>query len=157
MTQKTAAICLVSIFCLFLFGCATGPTYSSMQSQIPPVVSGKGRVFFYQRFATGLEKLYARDILVDNQRVGSAKEGVFFVDLPPGAHMVSLPGGADPAQQAGREFVKVGQIVNINLGAGESRYIEFDPSVGARNHPQMVVVDPAQGSQEILDLPYIGH
>jgi hypothetical protein len=56
MTRKIAAIWLLSFVCLLLGGCATGPSYSSMQAKIPPVDSGKGRVFFYRTSARGVQK-----------------------------------------------------------------------------------------------------
>src|SRR5665213_170224 len=119
MTRSTSNICLLSVVCMFMFGCATGPTYSSMQSQIPTVESGKGRVFFYRSSSIAASFIQPGlggsaiqpDISIDGQRVGSAVPGkVFFVDLTPGTHSVFCQN----------------QTVTIHLGAGESRYVSFE-------------------------------
>jgi len=90
------------------------------------------------------------DVLIDNQRVGSvADKGFFFVDVPPGTHSVSCN------KCAGTGNYSPHQTVNISIGAGESRYVLFETY--ATYFSRMILVDPAQGSQEILDLPYIGH
>ena len=68
---------------------------------------------------------------------------------------MSCPKAADP-EQLKMVFNKLGQIININLGAGESRYIEFEWAAVA-GRLRMLLIDPAQGSQEILNIPYIGH
>jgi hypothetical protein len=93
--------------------------------------------------------------------VGAADKGVFYVDLPAGMHSVSCPKCQDPAKfQLGLN--QLGQVININLIAGQSRYISFDTlqtetAVIDLYLQHMSLVDPDQGSQEILDLPYIGH
>ena len=88
--------------------------------------------------------------------MGSAVPGqFFFVDLAQGLHTVSCEKG----------------IVNINLLAGQSRYVAFesydtipiwDGLLGAAStaiagtvRPSLIA--PSQGSQEIVELPYINH
>jgi len=131
------------IVCMFLFGCATGPTYNSVKSQLPPVPSGKGRVYIYRASlsvwaGSGIQP----DVLIDGQRAGSAiPNGFFFVDLPPGSHTVSC--------QIAR--------ANINLLAGQSRYVLLEPynSGNILWNVRPILIDPDQGGQEISKLSYI--
>ena len=142
MSRRLASTLLVSVVCALLVGCATGPTYSSLQTEFPRVASGQGRVFFY-RNALYAGAVFKPDILIDGQRVGSAVPGgVFFVDLPPGAHSV---------------FCDQQEIADMHLVAGETRYVSLDLYSGDWGlwHVRPILVDPDQGSQEILGLSYI--
>jgi hypothetical protein len=158
MRQQIVAICGSSIICLLLFGCVTGPTYSSLQSTIPPVASGKGRVFLY-RFLTHSIIKNGPEILIDGQSIGPAKEGVLFVDLPLGRHTASGRRCIDTAAKPidpGHFFYRAGQSVEFNLNLGKPVYILFEPNPEVNAGLRMILVDPAQGSQEIADLPYVG-
>ena len=155
MNRSAVTNCLLSLLCLVLFGCASGPTYTAVQAHFPVVASGKGRVFIYRPGlyqASGIQP----DILVDGQRVGSAVPGAyFFVDLAQGSHAVSC----------------ANRTVNINLLAGQSRYVELEPygsepigggllgvaSEGITGTVRPILIAPSQGSQEILELSYINH
>lgn len=163
MPRKIASKWLVSVLCMYLFGCAAapGPTYSSLRSQIPAVGPGQGRLFFYRESADALGfKPVSLDILVDNQKVKSEDVGVFFVDVPPGAHAVSCAGCVTPENVPPVRGVigllllakNAGQRIEFNIGAGESRYIRIEP--GAALY-RMLLVDPEQGNKDVLDLPYI--
>jgi len=141
MNRSSAAACLLSIVGACLFGCATGPTYTSVQSQVPAVAAGKGRVFFY-RANQWVGSAIQPGILVDGQRVGTAvPNGYFFVDLPPGMHIISCER----------------QTATINLLAGQSRYVSLEPfdSGDILWNVRPILIAPAQGSQEILKRSYI--
>jgi hypothetical protein len=160
MTRQIVRISLLGLVFLCLVECTAGPNYSSLQSEIQPVPPGDGRLFFYRRPRAGLQKLYNwtnPDILIDDRRVGSAEERVFFVDLQPGTHVVSCKGRcAASAKVPEIGLFETGERITIQLRAGESRYVSFEFLSDAFPPVQrMVLIDPAQGSQEILDLPYI--
>jgi hypothetical protein len=150
MTRLFLAVCLVGVLCLFMAGCASEPTYSSVQAKIPAVAPGNSRVFIYRKTGQvpdlgnliGLGQLgqLKVDVLIDGQRVGQADPGrMFFVDLPPGMHSV----GCDV------------QITTFRLVAGESRYVSLELyTSSSHQHLQPILVHPDQGSQEISGLHY---
>ncbi len=149
MTRVISAFWLSGVFCLFLVGCASGPTYSSMRSELPVLRAGVGRIFIYRSSgyvpdlggAIGLGQLKI-DIFMDGLRVGRADPGCFFfVDLAPGTHLLSCDD----------------QTTRMNLVAGESRYVSLEVYTYSRHHHlRPILVHPAQGSQEILGLHYPG-
>jgi hypothetical protein len=168
MSRVIATNWTPSIFCLLVFGCASssGPTYSSLQSTIPPIPPGEARIFLYTSFEYA--NALALEILVDGKRIRSIDEkGVFFVDLPSGPHSVICTKCAEPSNvHVLSESLGVGaiaynamfgadkgQVIRIAVTEGERCYVDIEAAAGA---PRMVLIDPAQGRQEILDLPYIG-
>jgi hypothetical protein len=148
------------LVCVFLCGCTSSrPTYSSLQSKLPPVSTGKSRIFFYSRQGSEGGQLLSGgllsppEILIDGQLVGEASRGVFFADVAPGQHTMSCRKCADPSNvHVG--FFLLGQVVSVSVVAGESRYVDIEYLPGG---PRILLVDADQANQEIADLPYIGH
>ena len=99
MNRSAVTNCLLSLLCLVLFGCASGPTYTAVQAHFPVVASGKGRVFIYRPGlyqASGIQP----DILVDGQRVGSAVPGAYFF-----MHDFNNPESNHAISRAAQEFL----------------------------------------------------
>ena len=163
MTGETILknLALLLLF-LPLAGCASPPTYSSVQGQIRPVASGTGRIFLYRSPSPLVRKRIRTYVLVDNRPVQFfSNEGVFFADLPPGPHQVWCSACIDPATRyKNLALVESGQTISLNLMAGESRYVSFDvlqPGRDGLHFEHMTLTDPAEGTKEISNLPIIGH
>ena len=76
-----ASACLVS--------CASGPTYAEVNSKLPPIARGHGRVFVYRPSAFGAGVTPA--VKIDKQVVGISKgQGFLYSDQRPGSHEVSI-------------------------------------------------------------------
>ncbi len=69
---------------LLLGGCASGPKYALIASQLPRTQEGDGRIFFY-RDGSLFGSLMQPPILLNDVVVGKSKTGgFFFVDVEPG-------------------------------------------------------------------------
>jgi hypothetical protein len=122
---------ILSLF--LLWGCASGPTLAESESGIPSLAPSNGRVFIY---SVDSDEAWRTDILVDGQNVGVlVAGGVFFKDLPAGAH------GIDSG---------LGQHLEFQLFAGETRYVKWVSGTS------LLLIHPDQGSQEIRSLVYLG-
>jgi hypothetical protein len=166
MARVVTSLSLLATCFALLSGCASPPTYSSVQGQIGQVASNEGRLFFYRSPVPGVRNRGTGVVLLDNQPVLFDNIGVSFADMPPGPHQISCSGCIDPVinQYKNLDYFEAGQTINFNIVEGESRYVLFDArptghgdaARGLRSE-HMVLMDPAEGRQEILDLPFIGH
>ena len=83
---------LLSFLILALFGCATGPKLADSQSLIPAQLPTSSRVFVYRLPALQGAAIQPA-VMLDGTPVGKARPGgVFFVDVEPGQHIVSVKG-----------------------------------------------------------------
>lgn len=157
---RTVALCAVG---LLMSGCGAGGGFPSAQSPVAPITAGDGRLYVYRRPASGLQGMFATgsvDVLVDNNRVGPVRDGFFYVDLPPGPHTVACSGrcteSAKIPNMSGIFHFESGLSMPVQLAAGEARYVAFEFLFDITPPVQrMLVVDLAQGSQDIADLPYL--
>ena len=156
MLRRIEGILLLAVVCHGIFGCASGPSYASKRQEIPAVAADKGRVFFYAlEYRKG-------DLRIDHQHVATLGRGVFFVDLPPGNHLVeTVPMYMDISHAIEPASAYSTSIV---VRPGDSSYFVIQDR--QRTAPALslhlatedlvpVAVDPAQGAKEILNLPYI--
>lgn len=138
---RTAAA--VSIFAL-LSACASGPKMSEVQSSIPALKQGEGRVYFY-RSGSMVGAAIQPNIVLNGEVVGVSKPGgFFFVDRAPGAMQVSTS-------------TEVEKKLSFTLNAGEVRYVKTVIGFGivaGRVYPELV--DKAVGEKEIQDASYTG-
>ena len=81
---------VVAISCgLFLSSCASGPSYAEIQSTLPSIPKGKGRVFVYRPTAFGAA--IKPNVMIDQNVVGkSVGRGFFYTDQPTGSHVISV-------------------------------------------------------------------
>ena len=81
---------VVALSCgLFLSSCASGPSYAEIQSTLPSIPKGKGRVFVYRPTAFGAA--VKPDVMIDQNIVGkSVGRGFFYTDQPTGSHEISI-------------------------------------------------------------------
>lgn len=122
---------------LFLVaGCATGPSLQQSQANVPDMAPDRARIFLYRTnspFGAAIQP----SVKLDNAVVGEAVPGgVFFCDVPPGHHVVSVTTEAE-------------KIANIDIAAGQASYIKMDAGFGwmiARIH--LEIVSPETGADE---------
>lgn len=137
-------LCLALFIGVSLTGCASGPTYSTIQSTLPSIASEKGRIYFYREgspFGGGIQP----SIMLDGVKVGdSVPGGVFFVDVGPGNHTVTTE-------------TEVTRKLTFTLAAGQTRYVKSTVGLGVivyRVVPELV--DEKVGAEEIKSLAYTG-
>ncbi|MDB6137484.1 MAG: hypothetical protein JWO94_556 [Verrucomicrobiaceae bacterium] len=87
--HRLFACFLLSGVSLGLASCAGGPTYAEIQSKLPPLAKGRGRVFVYRPSAGAFAiKPWVK---IDDQKAGISKaQGFFYSDQPPGTHAISI-------------------------------------------------------------------
>lgn len=125
---------------LALAGCGvspSGPGYSAVQSSIPPLAPGSGRVFFYHQ-SQHVGSAATPSIVLNEELVGQVPAGGFFyVDRPPGNyHVTEIIGFGVPNAEMG-----------FSLQAGETLYIRQYFALTGGNHIE--VVPASLGQEEI--------
>jgi Protein of unknown function (DUF2846) len=126
------------VFLLAVSACATGPSLKESAHALPSIESGKGRIFFYRTIVIGAA--YTPDVLLNGAKVGNAvPRGVFFKDVSPGKYAVTT--------------TMTSEIVNIDMAAGEKKYIKLNYALGFRIYPELV--DTATGEAEASELSLI--
>jgi hypothetical protein len=143
MMSRVRLIVILALSAL-LAACASGPMLAEIQSQIPSLEPGQGRLYFYRdnNFVGGGVQ---PSILVNSQSVGkSVPGGFFFVDVKPGPVEVSCS-------------TEVEKKLSLVLDAGQTRYVRtvvgFGVFVG-RVYPELV--DNAEGVKMVAESKYIG-
>lgn len=82
-------LCVISASALGFVSCASGPSYAEVSKSLPPVPSGKGRVFVYRAssFGAGIKP----PVKIDDTVVGkSMGQGFLYSDQSPGTHQISI-------------------------------------------------------------------
>lgn len=129
---------------LLLAACATsGPTFTQMQANVPPVAANTGRIYVYRTSVLGAA--IQPSVKLDGAVVGDAVPGgYFFVDRPAGSYKISAK-------------TEVDRIVSFTLQPGQTRYVRLDPSLGFFvGHISPELVDEQQGRTEIKECHYTG-
>jgi len=140
---KRSFIVVAAFIALALGACASGPTYSSMQTAIPNVASDKGRIFIYRTAVVGLA--IQPDVRVNGEVVGSAApQGFFYVDRPAGNYTIAAT-------------TEVERSLSVTLAPGQTRYVRLAFSIGLfAGHVSPELVDDAEGAKDIVGLHYTG-
>jgi hypothetical protein len=144
MTKNiTRRLAIVAIGAL-LAACASGPKHAEIQSSIPAMKAGEGRLYVY-RESSMLGAAIQPSVLVNGKVAGQSKPGgFFFVDLAPGSVEVSTS-------------TEVEKKLSLTLDAGQTRYVRtvigFGLLVG-RVYPELV--DNAAGAKAVAETSYIG-
>jgi hypothetical protein len=130
---------LIMLSISFLFGCASGPKYSTVKGNIPSLTEGHSRIFFYR--TSHFLGAYQPSVYINKEQYGKAYlEGVFFKDVLPGKYKITTS-------------MSQGNEVDLNLSSGESAYIKFVARIGFAVYP--VLVESSVGQIEIQDMAYI--
>lgn len=140
ITRRLAIVAMAAL----LGACASGPKHAEIQSSIPTVKAGEGRLYIY-RESSMMGAAIQPSILVNGKVVGQSKPGgFFFVDLAPGSVEVSTS-------------TEVEKKLSLTLDAGQTRYVRtvigFGLLVG-RVYPELV--DNAAGAKAVAETSYIG-
>jgi hypothetical protein len=141
--NRIARLSASVIACVLLAGCASGPTYSQLQSSATQLAPNTGRIYIYRTSALGAA--IQPSVKVDGMVVGDAvPQGYFYIDRPPGNYMISTE-------------TEVDRIVSLTLEPGQIRYVRLDPSFGfVVGHISPILVDTAKAQDEIKDCHYTG-
>ena len=95
---------------LAIAGCASGPKFSEMQSSMPTLKAGEGRIYVYRDSTFGAA--IVPSVYVNGREVGrSMANSFFYVDRAPGEYKVSAT-------------TEVERSVSLALAAGESKYVK---------------------------------
>jgi hypothetical protein len=132
---------------LLMMGCASsGPTYEQIESTLPPLAAGQGRIYLFLTGATEIPSFFPQ-LTVDGAPVGELRPNTYlYVDRPEGVHVVGV--GVKKVDAA---FGAQGATtpLEIPLEAGETVYVETDATADG-----MVVVTltrvPAEDGQRDL-------
>jgi len=126
-------------------GCATGVPYSSMESSIPVLKGGEGRIFFF-REASVLGVALSPEIRLNETVVGNSKSGgFFFVDRPAGSYTAATA-------------TEVERTVSFSLSEGEIKYIRSSVSMGVLvGHVRLEVAAPETAKPQLAELKFTGH
>jgi len=105
--RLAAVVCSAAV----LTACASGPKMAEVQSSIPALKAGQGRIYFY-RSNSMMGAAIQPAIKVNGEEVGSSKPGgFFFVDQAPGPKEVTTS-------------TEVEKKLTFTLGAGDVRYVK---------------------------------
>lgn len=140
ITRRLAIVAMAAL----LGACASGPKHAEIQSSIPAMKAGEGRLYVY-RESSMMGAAIQPSVLVNGKVAGQSKPGgFFFVDLPPGSVEVSTS-------------TEVEKKLSLTLDAGQTRYVRtvigFGLLVG-RVYPELV--DNAAGAKAVAETSYIG-
>jgi hypothetical protein len=129
---------------VILSGCAEGPTYQEAVATQSAIPAGRGRIAVFrdqQILGFGVKPA----VLVDGLPTGICGVGsVFFVDVPPGQHIVS----------ASTENTSV---VRANVAAGQTTYVQCTINMGAVvGTVQLVPVSASSAMPKMNELVFTG-
>jgi len=132
---------------LLWIGCASGgPTYEQIESTLPPLAAGQGRIYLFLTGATEIPSFFPQ-LTVDGAPVGELRPNTYlYVDRPEGVHVIGVA-----VKKVDAAFGSQGATtpLEIPLEAGETVYVETDATASG-----MVVVTltrvPAEDGQRDL-------
>ena len=141
--KKLMSVGITVVAFLLLAGCASGPSYQEHASMIQTLAADSGRIYLYRKTAFGA--LMQPDVRIDDEVVGEAVPGGFFyVDLPPGTHVVSASTEAE-------------RKLSLTLDANEEKYVRLEIRMGLFvGHVKPVLVDSEVGREEIQKMKFTG-
>lgn len=143
--MKRYSIGIILIIYSVLAGCtATGTKYTEMDSSLPSIESGMGRIFFYRpgKFWGGgiRPKVWLNGEVIGESTPG----GFFYVDNKPGDYQVSLTS-------------EVEKSLTFTLDEGQTRYVRLSVGMGVlvyRVYPELK--DESEALPELETMSYIG-
>ncbi|UCH48910.1 MAG: hypothetical protein JSU95_03650 [Betaproteobacteria bacterium] len=106
---------LPALFVALMWGCATGPEYKEIQSDIPAIEAGKGRVYLYR---PQMSFLYVGSVTLNGEEVRVPSAGGFvYVDKEPDEYEVVIDAATNESarfeMEAGEEI-----FIRITVDAG---------------------------------------
>jgi len=140
MRLKRRLLALLAI--ITISGCATGPEYKDIGSEIAPIEPGKGRVYLYR---PQMSFLYVGGVTLNGEPVRVPAAGGFvFVDKTPGKYKVEIDAVTN-------------ESTTFQLEAGKEVYVRITIDVGGyflyTITPQ--ITDRETAIQEMQELNYV--
>lgn len=135
-------IALLALLIVFVSGCATGPEFAEVQSTIPQIETGQGRIYIYRPQRSFL---YVGSVRINGEEIRVPEAGgLLFVDRPPGDYEIVVDSITT-------------ETAKLWLGAGEERYVRITVTTEGQFlytiYPK--VEDSAIATQEMQDLNFI--
>jgi len=91
----------LSVCILQLSGCASEPTVTAAQAQIPPIPAGLARVWVLRQFEPGLGVQWTPMTYINGAPLASSYAGTaFYRDLPPGTYTFTVESCSSDFNQA---------------------------------------------------------
>ena len=124
-------------------GCASGPKFSEMQSSMPTLKAGQGRIYVYRDSTFGAAMVPA--VFVNDKEVGrSMANSFFYVDRDPGEYRISAT-------------TEVERSVSLALAAGETKYVKVSIGFGLfAGRPNFELANEAAAKTALQSLSYSG-
>lgn len=127
--MRLKGILLVLFAVVTVSGCATGPEYKDIGSEIAPIEVGKGRVYVYR---PQLSFLYVGGVMLNGEPVRVPSAGGFvYVDKMPGKYKVEVDAVTDESTifqlEAGKEV-----YVRITIDVGGYFLYTITPQITDR-------------------------
>jgi hypothetical protein len=143
--MKRYSIGIVLVIFSILAGCAaTGTKYEEMDTSLPSIESGMGRIYFYRPGKVWGGAIRPK-VWLNGQVIGkSTPGGFFYVDSKPGDYQVSLTS-------------EVEKSLTFTLDEGQTRYVRLSVGMGVavyRVYPELK--DQSEALPELRTLSYIG-
>lgn len=140
MRLKRTLLALLGV--ITISGCASGPEYKDIGTEIAPVQAGMGRVFIYR---PQLSFLYVGGVMLNGEPVRVPAAGGFvYVDETPGKYKITIDAVTD-------------ESTNFDLEAGKEVYVRITIDVGGyflyTITPQ--ITDRETAIQEMQELNYV--
>ncbi|MCC2675405.1 MAG: hypothetical protein K0R58_2352 [Ramlibacter sp.] len=144
MKRRVFAIALLASTAALVSGCATGPKFDQVQSSLPQLAPGTGRIFVYRQ-STMVGAALAPEIRLNGQPVGHAGVGSFFyVDRPAGTYSISASGDTE-------------RSLSFALAPGEIKYIRMYVNMGLlAGNVAFELNAAAKGQADLASLSYSG-
>jgi hypothetical protein len=134
-------------------GAPSGPQFSQVAAQLPPVPPDRARFFFYRDYSL-YDSLQRPEITLNGQPAAVAEiGGVSYRDEPPGTYLISVPYSAFYPYKDKTVTVAAGQTVYVKI---QSNILYNNDTLADYDWDYFVVVlvDPAQAQTEIADKRY---
>jgi len=130
-----------------LAGCASGPNQTDLETAMPAIKPGYGRIYFLRSSAFFGSPLQP-EILLNNQVVGRSRaRGFFFVDRPAGAYQA-------------KTSTSVTTALDFSLFSGEVKYVRTEVSIALMGimpgSVSFTLMDESMAEPELRKLSYTG-
>ena len=139
MALRTA---LLALFAVSVFGCASGPEFWEVQSIIPEIEAGKGRIYIYRPQRSFL---YVGSVSINGEEIRVPDAGgLLFVDRVPGEYEIVVDS-------------ITAEKTKLRLDVGEEKYVRI--TVTTEGHFLYTIYpkieDEVSAIEEMQDLNYI--
>jgi biopolymer transport protein ExbD len=140
--KKLLACLALFVLASFFAGCTTtGPRYTAVEDNFPPLAAGTGRIFVYRDAIYNPSRMPA--VLLNGEQVGLSKaQGFFYVDQPAGECKIGLSGESNPP-------------ASFTLSAGQTVYVRINVHTNLSQtilYPE--VVDASIAQRELTTCKY---